>query len=131
MIVVDSSAIVAIVNQEPEARLFSDRISADSDPLISAATAIECGVVLMRRAGDKGREVYERVLASGGVRFAPVEATHVTLALDAFGLYGKGMGHPAQLNLGDCFSYALAKSTGAPLLFKGTDFSQTDVLSAL
>ncbi len=131
MIVVDSSALIAIALLELDADLFGQAIEADEDPVVCTSTAVECGIVLTRRFGAKGRIRYDRMLQAGRLRLIPFAADHVDLALDAFEQYGKGGGHPAQLNFGDCFSYALAKSTGRPLLYKGSDFSHTDIRSAL
>lgn len=131
MIVLDSSALLAIVYGEPEAEAFTAVLAAEKDCILSTATGVECGVGILRRTGQAGRRRFEDLVHVASVRYVPVEQIHVSLALDAFTRYGKGMGHPAQLNFGDCFAYALAKALDAPLLYKGDDFAKTDVRSAL
>jgi ribonuclease VapC len=127
--VVDSSAVVAILQREPERNRFIDLLAGANDPLISAATLFECSIVMHRRSGDRGIEHLDELLLSAGVRCVAVDVTHVHAARDAWLRYGKGRS-PAGLNFGDCFSYALATTTGRPLLFKGDDFAQTDVTPA-
>jgi len=122
---------MAVIYGEPEAAVFTAALAAETDCVLSTATGVECGVGILRRTGQAGRRRFEDLLHVAAVRYVPVEQIHVTLALDAYTRYGKGMGHPAQLNFGDCFSYALAKALNAPLLYKGDDFSKTDVRSAL
>mgnify|MGYP001549601215 FL=1 len=134
MIVGDTSASVAISAGENEALAFSDRISADGEPILSAGTLLELTLVL-RGLGENSRLLadswIDRLVVSAGFRIEPVTETQVTIARDAHRRYGKGMGHPAQLNFGDCFSYALAKSLNVPLLYKGGDFAMTDIASAI
>ena len=129
--VIDSSAVVAILFQEPDARMFAAAIEAEPVPVISAASMVEVGVVLLSRKTKSARKDLADFLRESGVQVEAVDQYQAELALDAFERYGKGGGHPAQLNFGDCFSYALAKATGKPLLFKGADFSKTDLSSAL
>lgn len=131
MIVIDASAVMAILLREPDAALFSAAIESAEERIISAATVVEIGVVLASKNTFGAEEDTVSFLGRADVRVRPVTRELAFMAIRAYEVYGKKRGHPAQLNLGDCFSYALAKSTGAPLLFKGTDFSQTDVLSAL
>ena len=128
--VIDSSALLAILFQESDARMFAAAIEAESAPIISAASVVEVGAVLLSRRAKGARKDLADFLRESAVQVAAVDQNQTELALDAFEHYGKGRGHPAQLNFGDCFSYALAKATGKPLLFKGTDFSKTDVLAA-
>ena len=128
--VIDSSAVVAILFQEPDAPMFAAAIEAEPAPVISAASVVEVGLVLLSRKTKGARKDLADFLRESGVQVEAVDHSQAKLALDAFERYGKGGGHPAQLNFGDCFSYALAKATGKPLLFKGTDFSKTDVLAA-
>lgn len=127
--VVDSSAIVAILQREPERERFIDVLAAANDPLISSATLFECSIVMHRRGGDLAVETLDDLLLSAGVRCVALDVTHVHAARDAWLRYGKGRS-PAGLNFGDCFSYALAIATGRPLLYKGDDFAQTDVVAA-
>ena len=115
--VVETSAVLAILLEEPEAAEFAQLIEDDPAPLISAASVLEAGSVLISRHGLDAR---------GDLQVEPVTAEQAELALDAYQRYGKGR-HRAGLNFGDCFAYALCKATGQPLLFKGQDFSQTDI----
>ena len=129
--VVDSSAALAILLQEPDAEVFAAAIEAAPSPLISAASVVEVGAVLLSRQLLGAREDFADFLKESGVQVEPVSQEQADLALDAFERYGKSRGHPARLNFGDCFSYALAKATDEPLLYKGNDFSKTDISSAL
>ena len=126
MIAVDTSAVVAVMRREPEQKLFTG-IMRDAPQLsISAASLAETLIVLAGRTGDdNGPEVLE-FLDGVGARIVPVSRAHALLVNRAFLAFGKGR-HKAALNYGDCFSYALAKSLDAPLLFKGDDFRHTDV----
>ncbi|WP_309647438.1 type II toxin-antitoxin system VapC family toxin [Nocardioides sp.] len=124
--ILDSSAIVAIVQGEPEARLFAHLIEGASTLQIAAPTFVETAVVLGRRR----REGVDRLLTGFGVEVVPFALEHAEAARVAYSRYGKGSGSPARLNLGDCFSYALATVSGQPLLFKGDDFTHTDVVAA-
>ena len=127
--VVDTSAIVAIFLAEVAAPRFLRAIETADRPLISAATFVETSIVLTGRTVPAARQLVVEFLRDGNFQIEPVTAEQATVAVDAFARYGKGR-HRAGLNLGDCFAYALAKSTGEPLLYKGNDFSRTDVASA-
>ncbi len=129
--VIDSSAILAILLQEDDAPRFAEAIEAVERPLISAANVIESGMVVIARYGPEARSDLEALLEAGGIAVEPVTAEQSAIALDAFETFGKGRGRGASLNFGDCFAYALAKARGLPLLFKGEDFSRTDIPSAL
>jgi ribonuclease VapC len=125
--VIDTSALAAIFFHEPEREAFRDAIVTASSRLISAATILEAGMVIEgRRGGGAGRE-FDLFVVRAQIKIVPVDAELADLARSAWRKYGKGR-HPAALNFGDCFSYALAKATGEPLLAKGTDFAQTDAL---
>ena len=124
--VIDTSALVAILLDEPERQAFNQQIAADAVRLVSAATLVETTIVLTSRKGPRAQTALDRYLATAGVEIVPVRAEHAAIACDAYRLYGKGR-HPAGLNFGDVFAYALAKATGEPLLFKGQDFAQTDL----
>jgi ribonuclease VapC len=126
--VVDSSAIVAILFGEPEAPRFKLAIAEAVGPAITAVGVVEVGMVALSRRGFSVDETAQR-LNEMGVAIVPVGAATARLALDAFARFGRGR-HPAGLNLGDCFSYALARERGEPLLFKGEDFARTDVAAA-
>jgi ribonuclease VapC len=125
--VVDTSALVAILQGEPEANAFADLLAHAADPLISAATLFECSIVQAK--SRHGLENLDDLLLTAGIRVAAVDVTQAHAAREAWLRYGKGNGS-ARLNFGDCFSYALAMTTGRPLLFKGDDFAQTDVTPA-
>ena len=131
MIVVDSSAIVGILKLEPDAEVLLRRLLQDTVRAISAATLLETSVVL--RTLDKAPVSDEALdqLVARTLTVHDVTADLVRIAREAHLRFGKGMGHPAQLNFGDCFSYALAKSLDVPLLYKGGDFAKTDIKSAL
>ncbi|MDP2119577.1 MAG: type II toxin-antitoxin system VapC family toxin [Hoeflea sp.] len=124
--VIDTSAIVAIALDEPEAAVFESRIAADPVRLISAATVFEAAMVLEARLGDAGGSELDLWLHKIGVEIVTVDVEHADQARRAWRRYGKGR-HPAGLNYGDCFSYALAALSGEPLLYKGNDFAQTDI----
>jgi ribonuclease VapC len=125
--VLDTSALVAILHDEPECDAFSDLLTLANDPMISAATLLECSIVQARFR--RGLEHLDNLLLAGGIRVAAVDVALAHAARDAWLRYGKGRS-PAKLNFGDCFSYALAKTTGRPLLYKGNDFAHTDIAPA-
>jgi len=127
--VIDTSAIVAIALNEPEAASLEQRIADDPVRMISAATMLEAAMVIEARLGEPGGSELDLWLHKVGVEIVAVEAQHADQARRAWRRYGKGR-HPAALNYGDCFSYALATLTGEPLLYKGNDFSQTDIRAA-
>lgn len=127
--VIDSSALLAILSDEPERPIFEQRLRLASIRLISAATLSEASIVVLSRRGEVGLDILRTLVAAMRIETAPLTAEHVELAIDAFRRFRKGR-HRAGLNLGDCFSYALAKATDEPLLFKGDDFDQTDITAA-
>lgn len=124
--VIDSSAIIAVALDEPEAPDFEKRIVDDPVRLVSAATVLEAAIVIEARYGDAGGIELDRWLSSIGAEIVPVDLALVEDARRAWRMFGKGR-HPAGLNFGDCFSYALARSRTEILLFKGNDFSKTDL----
>jgi ribonuclease VapC len=124
--VIDTSALAAIFFAEPERKTFLDAITAAGSRLISAATVIETGIVLESRQGEAAGREFDLFVVRANLQTVPVDAEQADVARSAWRKYGKGR-HPAALNLGDCFSYALAKASGEPLLAKGTDFSLTDI----
>ena len=124
--VLDTSAIVAIQRDEPECRDFVHLLATAEDPLISAATLLEASIVLHAKAGEEGVVDLDQLLQAAGVRCVAVDAAQALAARTAWIRYGKGRS-AAALNYGDCFSYALATTLDRPLLYKGNDFSQTDV----
>lgn len=124
--ILDTSALVAILYREPEADAFIDRI-VSTDTKLSAASYVETGAVIDGARDPVASRELDDLLALGEVRIQPVTAEQAQIARHAYRDFGKGSGHPAQLNFGDCFSYALAKAAGETLLFKGDDFAHTDV----
>lgn len=128
-IVVDSSAIVAILLNESEAGTFLDLLSHSPKNICSAITFVECVMVLSTRAPNLSQARFAESISDLAIDLVAIDAEQAVLAAEAFARYGKGR-HPAKLNLGDCFSYALAKSLQVPLLYKGEDFSQTDIVAA-
>ncbi len=127
--ILDTSAIVAILYREPEAADFAQLIHDADMCRISVANYVELSMVIESQLGPAGMRQAEAFFRRAGVLIEPVTVDHGDLARQAFVDFGKGR-HKAGLNFGDCFSYALAKATGERLLFKGNDFSQTDIRSA-
>ena len=128
--VIDSSAPLAILRREPEAQDVRDAIKPATSRPPSAPTRVETGLVALGRAGEAGPDQVQTLLDTLRLETVPLSADHARLAIDAFRRCGKGR-HPAGLNSGDCFSNALANATGEPLLFKGGDFSRTDIKRAV
>lgn len=130
---VDASAIVAILNREPEADTFADAIENSAAPVTSPIAVFEAtlGLCRLRHASveEAAADVAE-FLSVAAIQCLPIAAEEADTALVAAARYGKGRGHPAQLNLGDCFAYAMARNRRIPLLFKGNDFTKTDIDSA-
>jgi ribonuclease VapC len=124
--VIDTSALAAIFFGEPERDAFLQAIISDANPLISAAIVVETGMVLEARQGDAAGREFDLFLVRANLQIISLDAEQAEFARSAWRKYGKGR-HKAALNFGDCFSYALAKSTGEPLLAKGTDFALTDI----
>ena len=128
--IVDTSAVIALVFQEGEATEFA-RVLAESDiTRISAATYLEAGIVLDSRQDPALSRQLDHLIDSAEMVIESVTAEQARAARVAYRDFGKGSGHPAQLNFGDCFAYALAVERGEPLLFKGAGFSRTDVTPA-
>ena len=128
--VIDSSAIIAILFDEPDAQALLSEIAAAEISRLSAASLVEVGLVLRRDATAPRRAAFDEMLRLLSIQIEPVTEEHPYLALEACDRFGKGTGHPAGPNYGDCFSYTLAKQTGEPLLFKGNDFTRTDLEAA-
>lgn len=124
--VIDTSAIVAILSDEPEAPAMEHAIEAASSRLISAASLLETAIVIEARYGEPGGRELDLLIHKATIEIASVTAEHAEIARVAYRTYGKGR-HAAGLNFGDCFSYALARTSGEPLLFKGNDFAMTDI----
>ncbi len=128
--VVDTSALVAVLLREPEADEFSVALSCAPVRLLSAVTRVELSFVIEGRKREAGRADLERLLQVGGFDIVNVTPRHAEIAIEAFRRYGKGR-HRAGLNIGDCFSYALAVAMDHELLFKGHDFIHTDIRPAV
>jgi ribonuclease VapC len=130
---VDASAIVAILTREPETDTLADLLEAARAPITSPIAVFEAvlGVCRKRHASvEEAEEIVREFLEVAAIELIPITAREAETALAAFSRYGKGRGHPAQLNLGDCFAYAAAKNHRRALLFKGDDFDKTDIRSA-
>ena len=128
--VVDTSALLAIAFLEPEARRFAQLIRGAAQPLLSVANLLETSIVIQSRKGLPQRDLFDAFIKDSDIRLEAVTRAQTLIARDAYLRFGKG-NHPAGLNFGDCFAYALAKERGLPLLFKGDDFPLTDLRPAL
>ncbi len=124
--VFDTSALLALLLDEPEAEAFRTAVEDDTTRLVSAATLIETALVIEARKGEPGGRELDLLVHKAEVEVVPVEAEHVSEARRAYRRFGKGR-HAAGLNFGDLFAYALARTSGEPLLFKGDDFTKTDI----
>ncbi len=127
--VIDSSALIAILLGEPEAEPFALAIGSDPKRLISVFTALEASIVIEAKKGESGGRELDLLVHQARIEIVPLTVEQFEMARTAWRNYGKGR-HPAGLNIGDCCSYALAKCAGEPLLFKGNDFSKTDARAA-
>jgi ribonuclease VapC len=129
--IVDTSSLVAILRAEPDAADHAEAIEAAPVRRMSAATFVEAGAVVGRDPDPIVRRQLDALIEAASIAIEPFTEAQARVARDAYRDFGKGSGHAAGLNLGDCFAYALAKTAGEPLLFKGDDFSATDVRPAL
>ncbi|BBO85340.1 ribonuclease VapC [Desulfosarcina ovata subsp. sediminis] len=129
-IVADTSAFIAILQKEQDADIYRQTLMEAEKILVSTATAVELHIVVTSRLGAEGILRFNHLLAQPLFEIMPVDVQQMALANQAYERFGKGR-HPARLNYGDLFSYALAKSRNLPLLFKGDDFSKTDLVSCL
>ena len=127
--VLDTSALLAILSDEPERPAFNEAIEAADSRLMSAATFVEISIVIESRHGAEGLRDLDHFIGRAAIELVPVDAEQAHVARRALSRFGKGR-HPAGLNYGDCFSYALAIVIGEPLLYTGHDFSKTDVAPA-
>ena len=127
MIVVDTSAVLAVAFDEPDANHFLIAIDSAAGCLMSAVSFVEASIVINRRRGEAMTPDIELMIGVLGIEIEPVTTNQARLASEAYRTYGKG-NHPAALNFGDCFAYALSRASRLPLLFKGDDFAKTDVL---
>ena len=125
--IVDTSAILAILYDEADSVSLVHAIASGRPRLMSAASYLEAAIVVDRSQDPVVRARLDELLGSLDIEIAPVTAEHARIARQAHHSFGRGRGHPARLNFGDCFAYALAKERNEPLLFKGDDFGQTDI----
>lgn len=128
--IVDSSAVIAILRDEPEAPAFAQAIAEAASRRISAANFVEAAAVIDASRDPVASRRFDELLREAGIHIEAVTEEQARVARDAYRDYGKGSGHPAQLNFGDCFAYSLARVLNEALLFKGTDFGQTDIRPA-
>jgi ribonuclease VapC len=128
--VIDSSALMAILLREPEAGPFTTAIANATARYISAVSVLETGIVLANDRGQSAIHELDEMISSAGIQIVPFDASQSGVARHAYEQFGRRR-HPARLNFGDCAAYALAKSLGQPLLFKGNDFALTDIAAAL
>jgi ribonuclease VapC len=129
--IIDSSALIAILRNEPEAMTCARAIEAASRRRISAANFVESAIVIDGSRDPVASRRFDDLVKEAQLVVEPVTEAQARIAREAFRDFGRGSGHPARLNFGDCFSYALARATGEPLLFKGDDFAHTDIAPAL
>ena len=129
--ILDASAVIAILRDEPEAACFAQAIQDAGRRRISAVNYVEAAAVIDGSRDPVASRRFDDLLREAGVTVEPVTQVQAKIARDAYRDFGKGSGHPARLNFGDCFAYALARAMGEPLLFKGGDFPHTDIASAL
>ena len=128
--ILDTSAVIAILRMEPEAAEFAKIIERAEQSRISAVNYVEAGALIDGSKDPVPSRRFDELIEAAQIEIEPVSEAQARIARQAYRDFGKTSGHPAKLNFGDCFSYALAKSKGEPLLFKGQDFSRTDVKSA-
>jgi ribonuclease VapC len=125
--IVDTSALIAILRDEAEARVCAKAIASCSTCRVSAANFVEAALVIDGSRDPIASRRFDDLIKVAQIIIEPVTETQARIAWEAYRDFGKGSGHAAKLNFGDCFAYALAKVTGEPLLFKGDDFAQTDI----
>jgi ribonuclease VapC len=128
--IIDTSALIAILRAEPEAAACAAAIAAAAQRRISAANFVETAIVIDASRDPIASRRLDDLVTEAELVIEPVTELHARVAREAYRDYGRGSGHPARLNFGDCFAYALARATGEPLLFKGDDFSHTDITPA-
>jgi len=129
-VIIDSSALLVVLNREPDAEVFETAILTAAPCRMSVANVLETSIVVEGRGGAEAGHELDAFLEHARIEPAPVTAEHLEAARRAWRRFGKGR-HPAALNFGDCFAYALAQITGEPLLYKGGDFARTDIAAAV
>lgn len=129
--ILDSSAVVAVIIGEPEAEVFADALSSATDVRMSAANWLEAAIVVDSRRSPVASRRFDDLVAVIPIAVVPVTVEQVVQARAAYRDFGRGSGHLARLNFGDCFAYALARVSGEPLLYKGADFAATGIPSAV
>ncbi len=128
--IVDTSALIAILRNEPDALLYAKAIATAPIRRVSAANYVEAAAVIDASRDPVASRRFDDLFREAALRIEPVTEAQARLAREAYRDFGRGSGHPARLNLGDCFAYALAKASNEPLLFKGDDFTHTDIAPA-
>jgi ribonuclease VapC len=129
--IIDTSAIIAILRDESDAASYARVIADATDRRVNAVNFVESAVVIDASRDPIATRRFDDFIREANLSIEPVTASQAQIARDAYRDFGKGSRHPAKLNFGDCFAYALAKESGEPLLFKGGDFTHTDIVSAL
>jgi ribonuclease VapC len=129
--IIDTSAIIAVLRDEPDAASYARAIADTEDRRVSAVNFAESAIVIDASRDPIATRRFDDFMAEANISIEPVTEIQARIAREAYRDFGKGSAHPAKLNFGDCFAYALAKAFGEPLLFKGSDFTHTDVVSAL
>ena len=129
--IIDASALIAILRDEPEARTFAKAIAGTNIRRVSAVNYVEAAAVIDASRNPVASRRFDDLFREADLIIEQVTEAQARIAREAYRDFGKGSGHPANLNFGDCFAYALAKTTGEPILFKGDDFSRTDLSPAL
>ena len=129
--IIDASALIAILRDEPEARTFAEAIAGTNTRRVSAVNYVEAAAVIDASRNPVASRRFDDLFREADLIIEQVTEAQARIAREAYRDFGKGSRHPAGLNFGDCFAYALAKTTGEPILFKGDDFSRTDLSPAL
>jgi ribonuclease VapC len=130
-VIIDSSALIAVLRAEGDAAIYAAAIEAAQEPRISAVNYVEAAVVIDGRRDPVASRRFDDAVREAGIIIEPLDEDQARTAREAYRDFGRGSGHPARLNFGDCFAYALARCRGEPLLFKGGDFAHTDIAAAL
>jgi len=130
-VIVDTSALIALLRLESDSRRFAEALVHETEVVMSAGSYLEAGIVIDRSHNPRSSRLFDQLVREMNIEIVPVTVEQARIAREAYRDFGKGSGHPAGLNYGDCFSYALAKERNESLLYKGNDFVHTDVRSTL